>query len=466
MSVPTFSTYQLGRWLLLASLLIMAACTPETVMQDTSQQASTIVQPTIIATLPLENTPTVIVPSATPVVTQSSISTEMLVAATATEPSVPTETAVETATEPTSLPATTPILLAGQMPMRTLEAETTTFSFEGGEGTQYAFSELGRVVGVLPNDDLLYLTNDGLSALDLKQRTLQPIMANPRLPIIAPRNSDRMLVPTDSPDKQFPIWSIKHDGSEPILMGTTSGYFPFYSATEAGKVLLIEQGHLVLAWLDGKIIHKQALVNLEKQLEIHWSAHELSEAPGKGSATPWIDLEISPDGNWIALFDGYQGKFWLTKLDGSLVQEIQLNSNLPALWQNGTGPYIDFMGWNQKSSMLAYQEGFWSDEVNYPPSMFKIIDIHTLNTFEIAVSESIGDKLIWSPNGELVAFTTTNPITGSKLFISNPDGTNQHVLAENQFMDLFWIPSMNIPIYGCWTAQRTSQGICQATLQR
>ncbi len=458
MSVPTFSIYQLGRWLLLANLLIVVACTPETVIQDVPQQVSIITQPTTTAATPAENASTPITPPATPVVIQSSISTEVPVAATAIETSAPKETAVEPAPEPTSLPATIPILLAGQMPMRTLETETTTFSFEEGEGTQYAFSEPGRVVGVLPNDDLLYLTSEGLSTLNLEQRTLQLLIENPLLPILTPRNSDRMLVPTDAPDKQFPVWSIKHDGSEPILLGTTSGYFPFYSATDDGKALLLENGHLVLTWFDGENVQKQQLYLLEERLGLNWDSLNLTLAPDFLNI-PWIDFEISPDGVWVAIFDSNKFKLWVAKINGEHLQEIPLD---PLILENANdeGPQVSLLSWSPDSKNLAYRESVWSNNPYKQISQLKIFSVSSGQSTPITFArESFARDLSWSLDSQHIIYTyqlladTSQGVFNESVFLSKSDGTEKQLLAENFKSDglvgLFLLRNSSRIIYKC-----------------
>lgn len=428
-------------------VLIAAACAPQTVEPSTTF----VPIPTRVATIE-SLTATVIPTTAFP--TQESTPTNV--------PIMPEATA----TIPVDL--TPPQAAPGQI--RQLDVVTTTFTVEGAQGIQYSIADSGQLVGMtLDGDMILWGKNWSLLIVDMNHFTARSLFENVRLPIYVSQKNNRIIFPLDSPSKQYPIWSVNIDGGEPVFLGTTTGYFPFFSATDDGKALVIENNHLVLKWIEDEIVQSQSLKPLEDQLGLDWSIYDLTQAPDY-EVTPWIDFSISPDGQWVAVFDGNQTELRLATLDGQQIRNVPLDPAILRRGESGTGPFVRFSGWSPDSSHIAYHEGIWTNNpyVNY--HQIKIVDTTGNQPIQITSTDTtVGGYLAWSADGQHIAFSLATfksigerqeagqmglePQKGSDIFVANPDGSEAQKVSETHYpgaLNMFWHPAKNTLLYICW----------------
>ena len=382
---------------------------------------------------------------------------------------------------PTIFPDAFPQVLNGST--TTQDVVTRTISSVSVPETAYQFSS-GRLVGVLSNDDLiLQQANNLLGLLDLTDFSTTPALQNSILPILPFGENRDLIVPVDSANKRYPVWSVDLDSGETILLGTTTGYFPFFSSSADGKVLLLENGHLVIKWFDGQEIQSQILTALESSIDLKWSSYDLTQSPGTTNwdLTPWIDFELSPDGQWVALFDGLEAKIWIASVDGQIVQSIPID---PEILQQSTSTAIDalgvqivFLGWSPDSQTLAYREGVWADKPGYRYQQIKLVSIDGFNVINLTSAvNSIGGTAAWSADGQYVAYalqpyspppdSNEFPI-GSLLYVADSEGMNP-VLVSNIFHlegpSLFWLSDSSTLVYKCRLTESTVS-ICTTKLE-
>ncbi|MCA9994346.1 MAG: hypothetical protein KDE56_01285 [Anaerolineales bacterium] len=476
MSVPTFSTYQIGRWLLLVSLLILSACTPETVIQDLPQEVTTVTQPTPVETMSLENPPIVVISSATPIATQTLVMTILPPKATQIEP--PTILSSEVVISPLLTPEAKPIIISETEPTEKINAviniDKTSY---GLEVTQYDFESIGALTAILPNNDLLVQINGTLFSTNIRELTSHPLISDITngTPILVVPNTSRLIVPITLSSKEYPVWSIGTDGSTPLFMGTTSGFFPLFSATSDGKVLMLEDGHLVLRWYEGTNLYSQHLNHLEEILQLKWSTYNLTLGPSESNwETPWIDFEISPNGQWIALFDGKESKLWLATIDGEIIQDVQLDPFI----LSSPDPQVRFLHWSPDSQKIAYREGIYSSGLTTNYQQLKIATINSKST-PIKLTnahDSIAGVAAWSFDGNAIAYTLKSLDNAQgdvnhenmKLFVALPDGSNPQQVSNSfylsNFTSLFWQNNSQALVYTCRTHETNRTSVCVTSL--
>lgn len=349
------------------------------------------------------------------------------------------------------------------VPTSTLQFTAQLTTDENEPIKQYRVSEAGYPVGMLSDGSpLLFLEEeDVLSVVELDGLKIRPRIGNIIRPIIPLPLNNLLVAPVNNNHKQYPVWQISVDSDHATLLGTTTGFSPLFSATADGKVLIIENGHLVLKWLGEQTVESLPLTTLENLLALDWANYDLTQFPDENNwETPWINFSISPDGQWVAIFDGKQAKLWLATIDGQVIQEIPLNPTT-LLEQPGEGkrPYVIFSGWSSDSRQVAYREGiFWTR----PPSMqIKIANISGEEPIPItSVQDTIGGYLAWSPDGQTIAFSSVKyrdlpeRSRGSDLFIANADGSNPQKISEihhaGSVSSLLWQPDGQALIFTCW----------------
>lgn len=381
-----------------------------------------------------------------------------------TPTAVPT-TPIPAATIPVDM--TPPQAASGQI--RTLDVITTTFTVDGAQGIQYSIAEPGRLIGMLPNGDMILLGENRSLLITDDNFVAQPLFENVRLPIHTSLKENRIIFPLISLTKQYSIWSAGVDDSDPTFLGTTMGYFPYFSVTDDGKVLLNENNHLVLKWIEGETVQSQPLNMLETQLGLDWSDYDYVQK-GPDEIPPWIDFTISPDGQWIAVFDSEQVKLWLATLDGQQVRDVPLDPAILGWRGSGAGPYVRFSDWSPDSSQIAYREGVWTNNPGINYHQIKIVDTSGGQPIQITSPDTtVGGYLAWSSDGQYIAFSLATfksiaerqeavqmglePQRGSDIFVANPDGSEAQKISETHYPDgssLFWHPNKHMLLYTCW----------------
>lgn len=349
---------------------------------------------------------------------------------------------------------------------RVVDVVSNTFRVEDSQGIQYSFTDsagrLGDLLGILPNDELLfYGANGTVKAFDLSSVTVRSIFENVRRPLQIAKEANRVIFPLDAPSKQYPIYSADLSGGDLIFLGTTMGYFPFFSAADDSRVVVIEDKHLVVKIIEGGTVHTQTLESLEAQLGLDWQSYDFTNGPDY-QVTPWIDFSISPDGRWLAIFDGKQAKLWLVTLDGEQIVDIPLDPRVLKNNSGDLGPYVRFSGWSPDSSRIAYREGIWTEQP-FSPYELKVVDTSGNPPVQITSAETgIGGYLAWSFDSQYIAFSFVSwrdisdeqlgieRAKGSDLYIANSDGTDSRKVAETHHTGIYWYPSKHAVFFGCW----------------
>lgn len=364
---------------------------------------------------------------------------------------IPTITIVPatiTAISPTSTP----------IPAIPLEVETVDISNEFFAGTQYHFIDPIEPTGILPESgELLMLhDNDQLWAVNINNLTARVLAENVRWPIFAPSQANHLIFTRDEGGRKYSVWITNRDGSEPLLLGNTSGYFPIVSVTNEGKVLILEDGHLVLKWREGDVIQSWGLNDLELKLGLTWEMIE----PNAAEYTPGIDFMISPDGQWVAVFDGEQTRLWLATTDGQTIQDIPINTEILERDEvYNLLIQIFFLSWSPDSQQLAYHEGYSNlSMIRDSHSEVKLVGMDSEIPVNITFAETTqAGGLDWSLDGQLFTFSSKTYASylepGSDLFIANADGSDIRQIS-NSFTGTarwrtLWIPNSNTLIYGC-----------------
>lgn len=388
------------------------------------------------------------------------------------------QTAIPIATDDTAIPLPTPTSIIPPKLIfyeeRILEVITQTFTVENAQGTQYSLSEPTRLVGLLPNDELMLEGNNySWFAFNLNDFVLRPLFENMRPPVYSGGSPERIIFAIEDLSHHYPIWSVNIDGSDPVLLGTTTGYFPRFSVSSDGKTVVIEQGHLVMKWLENGIIKNQPLTTLEMELGINWQDYDLTK-PTDYETTPWIDFQVSPDGQKIAIFDGGQTKLWLATIDGVLIKEVLLDPTILEVSGDETWPYVTLLNWSPDSRSIAYREGIWSNNPGINYQQLKIVDVADHAPFSVtSISEGVGLVLTWSPDGLHIAFSFTTYATlnkqqrGADLFVANPDGSQPQKVSEtfhSSPSSLFWLSDSHTLLYRCWNGDRFD--ICKFSLNK
>lgn len=385
--------------------------------------------------------------------------------------------------EPTDIPS--PKVITTEPRMVGITSEPIVEKGEA-KGEMYVFSEYVRAADTLPDgrilgfssDETLVLvdvdSNDGNASITSLVDDISPVF-------LAPPKSDYIFVTTKAePDQLFPIWAIDATNSQPILVGLTSGIWPLYSATSDGKVVFIEDGHLTLKWIEENVIRSLPLKEIEEKLELNWDQFDLTQNPYY-NGVPLIDFSISPDGQWLAIFDGGRGKFWLITVDGELVREVPFS---PSSSAPGEGPSIRFHVWSPDSQWIGYRVGVWIDSPDPVNKNFAELQIVSVNDSDapttLASSPSMyGIEVVWSPNGEHLAFSATDgmrqlhpsgfPI--EYLFLADGDGANieqlSRLLAGDSVKSIYWAPSSQTITFKCQDPDIGQRGeLCEIDVER
>jgi len=402
-------------------------------------------------------------------------------------PEPPTETIVTTTSSsanetPTILPTatesynedSTQITISNEI--TTIEITTTPFTFNDVTGTRYRLSEPGLLLGVLPDNQILLRSeNNSISIVDLTHSTARKLVENVRFPIEIAPTAQRIIVPLPSETKQYPIWSIGFQGESPKLLGTTTGFFPFYSTTDDEKVVLIENGHLVLKWYEDDQLKSQPLEQLEERLDLQWHTYDLTKAPDENDwATPWIDFQISPDGKYIAIFDGNHTNFWLMTVNGTLTKDIALNPTIPKYDPlQGMGPQVDFLTWSPNSEYLALREGIWGSFGGSTYQQLKIASIDKeAPLIELTFPEdSIAGDVSWSANSEYLTYSAKvwgvfleGKVKETYLYTRSLKDTDTHQIFGMYYASSYWDQG-NLKVYfNCWDAESDNINICSIEL--
>lgn len=349
----------------------------------------------------------------------------------------------------------------------TIEITITPFTFNDVTGTRYRLSEPGLLLGVLPGNQILIRSeNNSISIVDLTHSTARKLVENVRFPVEIVPTTQRIIVPLPSETKQYPIWSIGFQGETPKLLGTTSGYFPFYSTTDDGKVLLIENGHLVLKWYEDDQLKSQPLEQLEERLDLQWHTYDLTKGPDESHwGTPWIDFSISPMSKWLAIFDGKARQFWLISIDGTMIKEIPIDPQISEYQPDlGEGPQIKFHSWSPDEEYLIYQESIWGRMGNSAYQQLKIASPETdYPTLSLTNAEqSIAGDASWSPDGKLIAYSAqswdsfySGDLREAHLFLTSfqngrVDDADVIFDAYRLYVGSFWQNEDNVLFFNCW----------------
>lgn len=328
------------------------------------------------------------------------------------------------------------------------------------------FSEYVRTASSLSDERMLGFTFDEMLVIvdqNDNNASITPLVSGVSAVFLSPLQSDYIFVAADVEQGQlFPIWAVNMDKSEPILIGLASGAWPLYSATSYGKVVFVEDGHLVLKWIEGNNVRRQPLNEIEEKLELNWDQFDLTQMPYH-EGVPLVDLSISPNGEWLAVFDGLREKFWLITIDGETVHEVPFPS---ATIAPGEGSRVYFREWSPDSQWISYQVGVWidsSEPVNREFSQLKIVSINdSNNSITLAASPSLfGIEVVWSPDGDHLAFSTINgtrlthpsgwPV--EYLFLADDDGTNikqiSRFLAGDSVKSIYWASDSQSITFKC-----------------
>ena len=380
-----------------------------------------------------------------------------------------TPTILPTASESTTEDATQ-ITISNEV--TAIEIITAPLTYNDVTGTRYQLSKPGLLLGVLPDNQILIRSeNNSISVVDLTHSTERKLVENVRFPVEIASRTQRIIVPLLSETKQYPIWSIGFEGESPKLLGTTTGYFPFYSTTDDGKVLCLENGHLILKWFDNNQVQSQLLTPLERNLKLQWNIYDLSKGPDETNwETPWIDFLISPRGNWVAIFDGKQVKLWLATIDGATVKEIPLDPEILAFQSDlGEGPQVKFHRWSPDEKFLIYQEGIWGRIGNSTFQQLKIVSIEDYPTISLTLAEqSLAGDASWSLDGKYVAYSVqpwdsflSGSLQEAYLFIAgfqNGSLIDKHSIfdAYRLFVGSFWRGEGDEIIFNCWNTSTSN----------
>jgi hypothetical protein len=319
--------------------------------------------------------------------------------------------------------------------------------------------------GILPNDELLFYGAQGtIKAFDFSTVTVRSIFENVRLPLQIAKEANRIIFPLEAASKQYPIYSADLSGGDLVFLGTTMGYFPFFSTADDGRVVVIEDKHLVVKIIEGGTVKTQSLEDLEAQLGLDWQGYDFTIGPDY-EVTPWVDFSISPDGRWLAIFDGKQAKLWLATLDGAQTIDVPLDPRVLGNQSGSLGPYVRFVDWSPDSSKIAYREGIWTERPFFPYEV-KVFDTLGNPPIQITSAETgIARDLAWSFDGQYIAFSLESwrdisdrqmgieGVKGSDLYIANFDGTGSRKVAEMYYTGIYWYPSIHSVLFGCYNGE-------------
>lgn len=353
-------------------------------------------------------------------------------------------------------------------PVIPLEVETIDISNEFFTGTQYHFLEPLEVVGMLPESGKLLMIYDynQLWAVDINSLTAH-VLADEKIrwPVFVPSQANQIVFTRFESGRDYSVWVANRDGSNPLLLGTTWGDSPLVSATDDGKVLILENGHLVLKWREGEGIQSQQLSSLESKLNLTW---EKLEPNADGFDSP-IDFMLSPNGEWVGVFDGEQNKFWIATIDGQLIHEVPINPSFLELENNLDTVLLQvtFTGWSPDSQTLAYTEGYANyatpHDSQHEIKWITIADGQPVNITD--ASTTYGSGLNWSPDGQFILFSYESygemlEKPGTGLFFADIDRRDIKQVSENYFGYFpFWSSNGHTLIYGCWGADPDSDSV-------
>lgn len=362
----------------------------------------------------------------------------------------------------------TPTMLTD--PTRTVEITQDSLTQYGlPDAEKYTLSEPVRVAEILPNGKVLGFTNrdEVLSIIDIDEGAIQPFIGDISPKLLTPLESDYIFIAVQVPrDQQYPVWGIHVNGETPILLGTTTGVGPLYSSTIDGKVLLVEDGHLVLKWLDGNAVQSKSLELIEEELDLNWDQIDLRQS---SDSVPITDLSISPNGQWLALFDSSQAKLWIVSIDSEFVQEVP--------FPLGGEPWITFLDWSSDERWLGYSV----KSRNVPASSYydtlQIVEVGSnKEPVTLISSPLLGIGMAWSPNGDLLAYTATerhsvHPSGSSveQLFLADGSGRNRRKLSDfyrgDGIKSLYWNRDNGTLSYKCLSPETGEPGICVTNIQ-
>lgn len=445
-------------------LFLLVAC------QQPSNDVESTPQPTATQTL-LPTVGTAVSPSPTPTIPPTETPLPATETAVSPTPLPPTETPDP---EPTEISA--PTMLNNKPRPIEITKESITH-LNGEDGTRYVFSEYVRFADMYPNGNMVGFTKDGLAIIDIENGMITPLVDNIRAGILTPHQSEYIFVSTQVDWHQLaPIWAISTGQNEPNFLGLTAGLGLEYSATKDGHVLMVEDGHLVLKWIEDGIVQSKALEAIEDKLNLNWDQVDFSQEPYT-EGTPLIETSISPDGEWIAVFDGLRNKFWIVSIDGETVQDVSFPTTKV---EPPKGPWLLFLDWSPDSKWFGYRVSVWDDNryVTKRPEYWDDLKVVTVgnDTAPITLTQPeeshyeryVGHALTWSPDSKYVAFGARDSMYYDYLFLANGDGTNIQKVSDLYDSDsnksIYWSVDGSLLYYKCKGVEVDKTDLCTLNL--
>ncbi len=251
------------------------------------------------------------------------------------------------------------------------------------------------------------------------------------------------------------IYVVNADGSNPVRLSTTSGYYasPVWSPT---GTQVASGGYIVNAdgsnpyWLPGTPVWSPdgARIAFSNSGQIH-----VMNADGTNPAQLTSDGGITPawsrDGARIAFSNS--GQIYLLNADGTNVTPLTANSEVVDAWGpiwSPDGAKIAFHTYGQMYVMNAdgtnlvrlfnptasfVGEPIWSPDgtklvFSYSSNQIYVVNVDGTNLIRLGTSEPSGfEEPAWSPDGTRIVLTTY--LVWGYVYVVNADGSNLHKLA-------------------------------------
>jgi len=354
-----------------------------------------------------------------------------------------------------------------------VKLEVEPLTYKGVSGSRYRLATPGTLLGVFSENEVLVRSeNNSISVINLTDSTSRKLVDSVRYPVEIVLDEERLIVPLRSETSDYPIFSIGFYGEYPQLLGKTTGYFPFYSVTNSGRVLVIEDGYLTLKWYEDDKLMSQSLTQIERTLGLSWSEYDFTKSPDDSDwKTPWIDFEISPNGEYIALYDDNHAKFWIVTLDGSVIREFERQEYDSV---EDTGPEVEFLGWSPDSRHLIYRQGAWK---SWGPALLylKLVSVNgDESPSELTfIEQSTAQDATWSINGQYIAYAENRwdsmgpdgSVRGSHISVLDVENMDRWDVSDLYYPGgLYWDESFDL-YFNCWGDDLMEVHICRIQTQ-